>query len=525
MQELDKLEKTMNVEACAALLEKKDGPKKKTRKPNKYTFTIKVVEAEDLKACDPSGYSDPYVVFGDEYQKRLHKTRIIHRNLNPRWDESFDITVQGPVNVIATIWDYDTFGDHDYVGRTSLKLDPNHFGDYLPREFWLDLDSQGRLLIRVSMEGERDDIVFHFGKAFRHLKRTERDMVRKITDKVCCVSMCYVYQDSGRLIQLQLTVQINETLSLETLRGLLGSGGVGASITSLWKKRTSTNTPSTGPTQAQIESALTNLFSYFDDNFAIMKMTLTDATMIAVMTRLWKDVLMTIENLLVPPLSEKPSTQKPLSRRELDIVYHWLEMLFVFFNAKDEHSGEQLGVPAEVLKSPKWHELASLNFFYFEDTSNLIRESERMAAASAQRAQQALQQQNQPQSQSSNRLAVPSSLGASLGGAGSFASMGTIRRGKSIMMSRNLGTMRKAKEAKRREMQADASDDMILRILRMRPEAANYLKERQRQKERQAATAAAALIVKNSVSQGWNSGVPAFSGAPFGRNSLLPNRR
>ena len=182
---MDKLEKSMNSEACASVLERIDGPKKKVRKPSKYTFTIKVVEAEDLKACDTSGYSDPYVVFGDEYQKRLHKTRIIYRNLNPRWDESFDITVQGPVNVIATIWDYDTFGDHDYVGRTSLKLDPVHFGDYLPREFWLDLDSQGRLLIRVSMEGERDDIQFHFGKAFRHLKRTERDMVRKITDKVC----------------------------------------------------------------------------------------------------------------------------------------------------------------------------------------------------------------------------------------------------------------------------------------------------------------------------------------------------
>ncbi len=34
------------------------------------------------------------------------------------------------------------------------------------------------------MEGERDDIQFHFGKAFRHLKKAERDMVRKITDKV-----------------------------------------------------------------------------------------------------------------------------------------------------------------------------------------------------------------------------------------------------------------------------------------------------------------------------------------------------
>lgn len=176
----------MNVDACADVLRRAEGlSKQQARRPNKYVFTIKVVEAEDLKACDPGGFSDPYVVLGDEYQKRLYKTRIVYRNLNPRWDESVDITVSGPLNVIATIWDYDTFGDHDFVGRTSLKVDPIHFSDYLPREYWLDLDTQGRVLLRVSMEGERDDIQFYFGKAFRHLKRTERDMVRKITDKVC----------------------------------------------------------------------------------------------------------------------------------------------------------------------------------------------------------------------------------------------------------------------------------------------------------------------------------------------------
>jgi hypothetical protein len=92
--------------------------------------------------------------------------------------------------------------------------------------------------------------------------------------------------------------------------------------------------------------------------------------------------------------------------------------------------------------------------------------------------------------------------------------MGTIRRGKSIMMSRNLGTMRRAKEEKRKEAQADPSDDMILRILRMRPEATNYLKERSRQKERQAAAQAAALIVKQSVNQGWASGGFGRGGVP-----------
>ncbi|CRK37735.1 hypothetical protein BN1708_020357, partial [Verticillium longisporum] len=82
-----------------------------------------------------------------------------------------------------------------------------------------------------------------------------------------------------------------------------------------------------------------------------------------------------------------------------------------------------------------------------------------------------------------NRLSAPPVMGAP--SAAAFGSMGTIKRGKSIMMSRNLGTMRRAKEEKWKEAQAEPSDDMIMRILRMRPEAANYLKERSRQKERQ----------------------------------------
>ena len=282
-------------------------------------------------------------------------------------------------------------------------------------------------------------------------------------------------------------------------------------MAALWQKRTA---KPTALTQADIENALLPLFTYFDENFAIMKQTLTEATMLSVMTRLWKEVLMAIENLLVPPLSEKPSNQKPLTQAEMDVVYKWLELLFDFFNAKDDQ-GEVLGVPADVLKSPKWHELASLNFFYFDSTEILVRTSERMAMATAQRAEQQLQTANTQ----SHRMSAPASLGASLAPPSAFASMGTIRRGKSIMMSRNLGTMRAAKAEKRKEAQADPSDDMILRILRMRPEAAGYLKERHRQKERQATQRAAALIVRQSVTQGWNSG-PAFGGAQYGRNNL-----
>ncbi len=250
-------------------------------------------------------------------------------------------------------------------------------------------------------------------------------------------------------------------------------------------------------TPLDVEGALKPLFTYFDENFAIMNQTLTDASMKMVMTRLWKEVLLALEALLVPPLSDKPSIQRPLTQQEMDVVFKWLELLFDFFQHRDDETGEALGVPTDVLKSPKYHELASLNFFYFDTTDNLIRTSERMATASAQRA-----------NTQRNRLSAPATLGASFGGLMGGTS---VRRTKSIMLSRNLGTMKKAKEEKRKEAQADPSDDMILRILRMRPEAASYLRDRSRQKERLAAAAAAEMIVRQSLAAG---------ARPFGANNL-----
>ena len=473
LKQLDRLEHEVNVDACAEVIQKNAPPinLKKERKVNTYVFTIKIVEAEDIKACDIGGFSDPYVVLGDEYQKRLAKTRVIYRNLNPRWDESVDITTQGPLNIIATVWDWDAMGDHDCCGRASLKLDPSHFSDFMPREYWLDLDTQGRILLRVSMEGERDDIQFYFGKAFRTLKRTERDMTRKITDK--------------------LSAYISHCLSRRALKSLLSKGVTNAAISSVssYFNRNKPVQVSQAPTEADITGALKPLSAYFDDNFAIMNQTLTTSSMMNVMTRLWKEVLSTIESLLVPPLSDKASQQRQLSQQELDIVFKWLQYLFEFFQAKDEETGEVMGVPLDVLRSPKYFDITTLNFFYFEDTQSLIRTSERMASATAARQQAAR-----------NRLSAPQLMTpGAFGGAAGLVGMPSTRRPKSIMLSRNLGTMKKAKQEKWKEAQADPNDDMILRILRMRPEAEKYLKDRSRQKERLAAAAAAELIVKQSL--------------------------
>lgn len=264
------------------------------------------------------------------------------------------------------------------------------------------------------------------------------------------------------------------------------------SSVSSYFNRSKPQQPNIPPSEAEITNALKPLFCYFDDNFAIMNQTLTQSSMIMVMTRLWKEVLSTIESLLVPPLSDKLSQQRQLNQQELDIVFKWLQYLYDFFHAIDEDTGEANGVPLDVLRSPKYFDITTLNFFYFETTESLIRTSERMASATAAR------QQTQR-----NRLSAPPSLTSpAFGGAAGLIGLPSTRRSKSIMLSRNLGTMRKAKEEKRKEAQADPNDDMILRILRMRPEAERYLKDRSRQKERLAAAAAAEMIVRQSLLAG-----------------------
>ncbi|KAI5785910.1 hypothetical protein EDC01DRAFT_194231 [Geopyxis carbonaria] len=471
IQQFDKLEHAVDADSLAEIVARYSPPvPQRTR--NSYVFTIKIIEAEDLKAMDINGYSDPYVVLGDEYQKRLAKTRIVYSNLNPRWEESFDITAQGPVWLTATLWDWDTVGDHDCLGRTNIKLDPAHFMDFLPKEFWLDLDTQGRLLLRVSMEGERDDIQFHFGKAFRTLKRTERDMTRQITDK--------------------LSAYIHHCLSRSALKSVIGKGYNMSAVSNLFGRTGLGNArPQSGITgaitEADIASAIVPLTDYFNDNFAILNQTLTSTAMTLVMSKLWKEVLTTIELLLVPTLSDKPSQQQQLTQQQTEIVYKWLQMMFDFFHAADEN-GQATGVPMDVLKSPKYHELQSLNFFYFDETESLIRISGGIANNAAAR-----------QQEKRKKLMGTSSSAVTSGGL--LGVPGGAKRSKSVLNKRNLGTMRKAKEEKRREAQAEPNDDMILRILRMRPEAAGYLKDRSRQKERLEAAAAAEAIVRQSVNQ------------------------
>jgi hypothetical protein len=316
-----------------------------------------------------------------------------------------------------------------------------------------------------------------------------------------------------------LSTYIRQTLSRERLKSLT-SRGISSSVSSALgsyfnRAKPAAPVATNALSEDEIVAAIDPLFVYFDDNFAIMKQTLTETVLInSVMARLWKDVLHIMEGLMVPPMSDKLSSQRPLTRQELDIVFLWLKNLFDFFAAIDPETGTSYGVPLDILKSAKWTDIHTLRKFYFDGTPDLIQTSELIANASAAWYQEQTTQFNtrlsgHTRNTSSGSHLLPPGVAPhthALGGPGlhptSLMPGVSVRRRKTVMMTRNMGTMRAAKEEKRKQAMSEPRDDNILRILRMRPEAERYLKDRARQKQRLAAQQAAEAIVRQSLATG-----------------------
>lgn len=160
--------------------------------PPRFLFTVKIVLGENFVGSDgtPRTKLDPFLILSDSNGNRVAKTRTLYETNDPRWEETIDVSVKGDLWLRATVYNRNLVDHHDMVACAYVHLDPNEFGDFLARDIWLRLEDSSRkpldsrLLLRISMEGEKDDIQFYFGRAFRSLKRAENDMTRTMVDKV-----------------------------------------------------------------------------------------------------------------------------------------------------------------------------------------------------------------------------------------------------------------------------------------------------------------------------------------------------
>lgn len=435
---LDNMYNQLQADKMAEILESAPPVPEKQERP-RFLFSVKIAIAEGLVPLDssPSSKLDTFVTLSDEAGNRLAKTRTIYESLNPRWDETFDISVDKPLWLMISVRDRALVGKHDTVGRAYICLDPRRFGDFLTHDLWLDLDSQGRILLRISMEGEKDDILFYFGRAFRSLKRAEGDMVRIFIDKMApFIEQCLSRTTLKTLLKSgSYSLDYNKALGNVTA---LYRSALGASSSEVQIPLPDGEKPRVRPdqlTDVELEQALSPLFDYFDANLQTFNTYLSDDAKQMVMTRVWKEILNVVEGLLIPPLSDVPSEMKPLSDKEVDVVFKWLKFLRDYF-----YAGGEGPVPMESLQNQKYRDILSIRLYYDWHTDALMEECVRMM-------QQSLK-----------------------------ASPSVKKRAKSVYSQRNLGTIKDRKREKQQEKEV-TNGETILRILRMRPGTHDFISQ------------------------------------------------
>ena len=119
---------------------------------------------------------------------------------------------------------------------------------------------------------------------------------------------------------------------MSVIRGLLTTSSTQRITSWLGRTTLSKQPANAGPkspkrlTDEDIEKAMNPLLDYFDANFGILDESLSKVSSVRVMSKLWKAVLSMFEDLLLPPLSDKPSRMRQLSEPEADIIYKWLNV-------------------------------------------------------------------------------------------------------------------------------------------------------------------------------------------------------
>ncbi|KIR25299.1 cytoplasmic protein [Cryptococcus deuterogattii 99/473] len=311
----------------------------------RHLFAVTILRGENLLGKGLVKAADGFVVVLDKQSgERCIKTKTVLGTEDPKWDQSFEISV-GAVKILELqVYDRQLVGKHDLIGISTFKLDPRLFADYPTRDVVLPLNPRGTVHVRISMEGgEKHDVQYHLDAASRICDRAAEDMVREIVDKM------------GEFIKAQLSVATIQTLT-KPLKD---------------KKRTKT-----ALTEHDIEYSLGLLFEYLNENFSIFSVTLTFNTRIGVMLAIWHRIIEITISLLVPPLSDKPYLAPPLPPQEVDIIFRWLQLLKSFFNAAED--GTELGVPLSQLQSGPYKDIIMLGQYMDLPTPTL---KERCSAA------------------------------------------------------------------------------------------------------------------------------------------------
>jgi Ca2+-dependent lipid-binding protein len=150
------------------------------------SLKIDVVHAENLKTPAQSGKANPYIIIripetlqnftssqrvstgsanapssliGATKVGEIVKSRVIYDNINPNWDETFQVLVRNVDKLDLQVFTKNNLFADELLASSSLDLKGNselrrRIANHKAQDIFIDLEPQGRVYLKITNEGE-----------------------------------------------------------------------------------------------------------------------------------------------------------------------------------------------------------------------------------------------------------------------------------------------------------------------------------------------------------------------------------
>ncbi|KAJ3001877.1 UNVERIFIED_CONTAM: hypothetical protein HDU68_006598, partial [Siphonaria sp. JEL0065] len=360
----------------------------------KGAFKIELVYAENVKPVTKSGLANPYMVIRlpegtvspaleDEssgsygiFAKatagpsaaitltgrlcELGRTRPVTESINPVWDESFSTLLPPVSHLDVLIYSRNLLSD-ELCGKSVIELSGRlsrlrqKLTDHHTHDVYIEFEPQGRGLVRMTLEGEQEDVDYWFRKSRERLNRTKNDILRGLTAR----TSPYLKEVIVKCVREHEAVAVSKGFFQSTVQ---------------YTNQTSTGAPIDQLiTPKEADVALSPLTEYLNKNLETLCGSLSSSMAHEVIKRLWDEVLIDIEYVLIPPLyGQLETNRRYLNKRQVSLCGWALSILRAFFHA----DGEALCLPFKTLDNRKYLDINNLMSAYFNELPRIKREYE-----------------------------------------------------------------------------------------------------------------------------------------------------